>query len=131
MRSKILAIFLSSSISVILLNVIDYAGCLIRTCESDDASIRAAELLGFMPLIAYIVFSWIFVFPSMLLVRRWLGNFGAPLAISLIFSLAIAFLFYNPAVDSSFMQTAQLLLPWLALPWFIGGLLALALWPKD
>lgn len=130
MRSKILAVVLSTIVSILLLHAIDYVGCLLRTCEADDASIRASEMLGLIPLIAYVACSWFFVFPSMLVIRKWLGSLGAAMAISLIFSLAITWLLYSPAVDHSFLTTAQLLLPWFTLPWFFGGLVALALWPK-
>jgi hypothetical protein len=130
MRSKILVILLSTVVSIILLHGIDYAGCLIRTCEADDASIRASDMLGFIPLLAYMACSWLLVFPSMLFVRKWLGYFGAVITISLAFALAITWLLYSPAVDASFFKTAQLLLPWFAFPWFFGGLVALAFWPN-
>ena len=131
MRSKILAVVLSSAVAVGLIIGLSEGACLFRECIRDDAAIIATALLGIPLLVIYAALSWLVVFPSMLFLCRNVRKVVASGLAALSFSIAFALFFHRPGVDGSFYNTALHLVPWLTLPWFVGGIVAMALWPEQ
>jgi len=130
-KSKLIAIAVSSAVTLALLWGIDAVVCFFANCINDVASNRAVAILGIPMLFLYIILSWLFVFPAMLVLRKKLGRYAASAVIALLFSLGMAILFHMPLVDGEFINTAAVLVPWFAVPWFFGGVLALSIWPIE
>jgi hypothetical protein len=129
MRSIPLAITLSSVTAVGLLVGMSEAACLVQRCVQDDASVRALAMLGMPLLFAYLLLSWLVVFPAMLLLRKRLGRVVSAASVACLCALGIAVFFHIPSVDGAFVNTAQHIIPWFGTPWMLGGILALTLWP--
>jgi hypothetical protein len=130
-KNHYLAIVASSTSALIALIVIDQMGCVLRGgCVEDDASIRASVLLVPMA-VAYVAGSWIFIYPAALWLARRMHTFLASVLVSVGFGLLGCLAMHRPDVDGSFLHTLSMLLPWLALPWLLGCLIALAFWPAS
>jgi hypothetical protein len=130
MKSRLLAMLASSAVSCAVLLGLSALACLFKRCVEDDAAARAGAVLDVPLLAAYVVLSWLLVYPAMLwLRRRWGRRVGAALAVSVVCALLLAALLHMPAVDGAFWRTAVYLVPWFATPWFVAGLCAIALWP--
>jgi hypothetical protein len=129
MTSKARAIFLSSSVTVFLLLVIDQISCFIDSCEADDNIIRVA-FFGLPLLMTYLVISWSVIFPSMLFVRHKLGLYGSAFVLSLFFSILLSCFFISKSTANLFFYEAQHAFTWFTIPWFLGGLVALSNWPN-
>jgi hypothetical protein len=123
------AILLASATCVAVLLGVSETNCLVRGCVDDDASIRAIGLLGMPLLFAYLLMSWMFVFPFMLGLRERLGRRWPPAIVATVCALLSAALLHRPDVDGSFLNTALALVPWLGGSWFAGGVVALTFWP--
>lgn len=130
MKSRPLSVLISSAVSCIVLLGMSEGLCLLKECVRDDASIRATAILGVPLLIAYVMLSWLLVFPVMLWLKRRWGSFLAALLVSLAFGVAMALTFHMPSIDGSFLHTALHVAPWFAVPWLVAGLAAIALWPN-
>jgi hypothetical protein len=129
MKSRLLSVVASSLVSCVVLLGMSEAACLVRECIRDDASIRASVMLDIPLLVAYVVLSWLVVYPVILwLGRRW-GSVKVSLGVSVVFALVSAALFHSPSVDGEFWHTAAHLVPWFGAAWFIAGLCAVRLWP--
>lgn len=102
--------------------------CLFQECIEDDASRRAAALVGDTLVVVYAVLTLVAVFLPALRLHR---AFAMPVAAA-IPSLAVAagfiFLFIDPKIDGAAGILALGL--WLAGPWFVASLIGLAVWPK-
>lgn len=130
MKSKVVAIFASATLSVAALFAFNFMDCAVRVCVEDNASVRAMALFGAPLLIAYVLFSWVLVFPSMLALRKRTGAVGAALIVSVSWALALAWLLGRSSFDdTTFTYTFGYWLLALIPPWVVGGLLALSLWP--
>jgi len=129
MKSRWFSVLASSLLSCTALVVISEGACLFKECLRDDASLRADSMFGIPILVAYVLVSWLFVYPAILWLSRWWGGARASLLVSTGFAVAMAGLFHRPSVDGSFLHTALYLVPWFGTSWFIAGLCAAALWP--
>lgn len=103
---------------------------MLKECLRDDAAIWAEAMLGLPLLVAWLVASWLLVFPAMLALRRRCGRVLAPAVVGLLFAVGLAALFHRPDIDGTFVNTAMHLVPWLAGAWFAGGVVAATLWPN-
>ncbi len=131
MKSRWLSVLASSLMSCTSLFVISEGSCLFNECLRDDASIRAAAILGTPLLAAYVLLSWLLVYPTNLWLRLRLGGLRASLLVSAGFAVAIAGLFHSPSVDGPFVHTAMYFVTWFGSSWFLAGLCAAALWPNS
>jgi hypothetical protein len=131
LKNHNLAIVASSTIALTALFVIDQLLCVLRGgCVEDDASIRASALLVPMA-VAYLVGSWIIVYPSALWLAQRMHGVLASVVASVSFGLFGCLAMHRQGVDGSFAHTLSMLLLLLTLPWFLGCLVALVLWPKS
>ncbi len=131
LKNHNLAIVASSTTALTALFVIEHLLCVLRGgCVEDDASIRASGLLVPMT-VAYLVGSWMLVYPSALWLAQRMHRVLASVISSVSFGLLSCLAMHRPGLDGSFAQTLSVLLPWLTLPWFLGCLVALVLWPRS
>lgn len=107
----------------------DAALCAWRLCTHNDASIRAESIFLIPMSIGYVIGSWLTVFPLMLFFRRQIPDLAAAFITSVAFALLAALLAHNPTLDGSIGHTLIALVPWLVVPWFLGGWIAIAMWP--
>ncbi len=128
---KLLAVILSSATAACLLLGLDLVGCTMRKCEANNMGMEALLVFWIPTLLLYIIFTWLVVFSTMLFVRKWLNIYSSSFVVSLISSLAVAWLFHRSEVDSSFLHTVKHLVPFLGIPWFFGGTVAMLIWPKS
>jgi len=104
---------------------------MLKECLRDDAAIWAEAIVGLPFLVAYVVASWLLVFPAMLALRRRCGRVLAPAVVGLLFAAGLAAPFHRPEIDGTFINTTMHLVLWLAGAWFAGGVVAATLWPND
>ena len=129
MRSKTLAITVSSFLAVFLTIAIDQIGCVLRSCVQDASSNRA-EVFMVPMLVAYLVLSWLAVFPAIIALGKRMPKPVASLAVSLLSGLLVTFLLHRPTIDGPFIHTVTALLPWLVVPWLTAGWVATVMWPN-
>lgn len=131
MKPRLLAALLASALALVTLIGVDGAACMAHQCASDDAGTRALVVFNPALMLAFLVLSWLTVFPVMLLLRRTRLPAVAIVAIvALPPALVFAYMLYDPAVDASFLQTALIVTPPLVIAWLIAGWILLARWPR-
>jgi hypothetical protein len=96
--------------------VCDYIYCSVTKCVIDDGSKRALAIFEPWILVAYLLASWVFVYPLLL----WLGErlkytLAVPIGAALV-SLMICFVLHDKAVDKNVFSTISNLFPVLFLP---------------
>jgi len=127
---KIFAIGLSSITLLAVTFALSKIDCLLRPCVEDDASLRAMALLGIPVAIFYVVISWLTVFPAILLLRRITHPALPIFLVPALASLIVARILYDPLIDGTFLVSLRYLFPFLFLPWLMGAIVAVLLWPN-
>ncbi len=131
MKARLLAALLVSALALVALIGVDGAACMAHQCATDDAGARALVVFNPYLMLAFLVLSWLTVFPLMLLLRRTRMPVAAILAVvALPPALLFAYMLYDPTVDTSFLQTALVVTPPLVISWLIAGWILLARWPR-
>lgn len=130
-RSAPFALLAPALGAALLLDAISTLDCHLHACQTDDAAIRAQDMLLTPLTIVYVLCTAFILFPAAIVLAKRIAKPAAAAIVSGTFTAMWALLLHGPAAGGPLIKMFTVLTVPLMLPWFLGAWCATALWPYE